>query len=476
MACARPPTPIPIQREPFGYIVHVFALRPAGPFSPVRACIRPDLGNIYASMQAPTTLEQSHGPMVIRAANWLAEKLSRHGIRRAFPTAAELIDIARRRTGLDDFGPGDFFEPLSRLLESCQREARLNFIGEIALRSDLVRMLSNRLLLERDRHFHPSIRSERICQPLFIVGLPRSGTTLLHTLLAVDQAHRAPLVWEVMFPSPPTPQGMERRIRDTRRSMECLHWLAPTFRQVHALGAELPQECIGLTSPSMLSDQFDTMYRVPSYRAWFLKQDLLPAYDFHHRFLQHLQARRSASRWVLKAPAHMFALRALVTTYPDALFVQVHREPLKAVASVSSLIAILRGVFSDHVDPTEVGRDALQYWSETMTTFLQQRDELPAQRFCDVNYFGIRRDPIAVVRQIYDHFQWELTPATERKMRAVLANQPAEERGFHRYEPNQFDLSPAEVAAAFNFYTERFGLTTVPAASETAVPRAATAG
>src|SRR3954466_919162 len=116
-------------------------------------------------MQSRTTLEQSHAPWVVRVMNRAAESIARHGISRRFPTAAELIDIARRRTGLDDFGPGDFFEPLSRLLESCQREARLNFIGEIALRSDLVRMLSNRLLLERDRHFHPSIRSERICQP-----------------------------------------------------------------------------------------------------------------------------------------------------------------------------------------------------------------------------------------------------------------------------------------------------------------------
>jgi sulfotransferase family protein len=434
------------------------------------------LGNIFASMQPATTLEQSHGPVIIRAVNRVAEKLSRQGIRRSFPTAAELIDIARRTTGLDDFGPGDFFEPLSRLLESCQREARLNLIGKLALRSDLIRTLSNRLLLQRDRHLFPSVRREPISQPLFIVGLPRSGTTLLHTLLSVDQAHRAPLVWEVMFPSPPTPERMERRIRETRRSLKYLHWLAPTFRQVHALGAELPQECIGLTSPSILSDQFDTMYRVPSYRAWFLKQDLLPAYEFHHRFLQHLQTRRAASRWVLKAPAHMFALPALLKMYPDALFVQVHREPLKAVASVSSLIAILRSVFSQHVDPAEVGRDAMQYWSETMTNFLQQRDELPAQRFCDVNYFGIRRDPVAVARQVYDHFQWELTPETEGKMRAVLANQPPEERGFHRYEPTQFGLSASEVAASFNGYTERFGLTATSAGSEPAIPRATAAG
>jgi len=137
-------------------------------------------------MPLVTTLDKSQAPWAIRAANAAAGKLNRVGISRPFPTAAELIDEARQRTRLDDFGPGDFFEPLSRLLESCQKEARLNFIGKIALRADMIRMLTNRLLLERDRELYPAIRTERITAPVFIVGLPRSGTTLLHTLLAAD--------------------------------------------------------------------------------------------------------------------------------------------------------------------------------------------------------------------------------------------------------------------------------------------------
>ena len=410
-------------------------------------------------MEVSTTLEESRAPGAVRLLNRWSELARRRGLARPFPTAAELISATRVRTGLDDFGPGDFFEPLSRLLESCQREARLNFVGRMALRSDLMRMLTNRLLLERDRQSYPEIRTHRIEQPVFIVGLPRSGTTLLHTLLATDTAHRAPFVWEAMFPSPPNNERMTQRIRQAQRSIGFFQWLAPTFRQVHALGSELPQECIGLTSPSMLSDQFDTMYRIPSYRRWFLKQDLRPTYQFHHRFLQHLQHRQNGQRWILKAPAHMFALPALLSVYPDALFVQVHRNPLKAIASVSSLVAILRSVFSDHVDPLEVGRDALQYWGDTMNSFLQHRDELPSHRFCDVNYNDIRRDPIAVARQVYAYFDWEQSEETERRMRAVLENQPAEENGHHRYNPAQFGFAPDEVAAYFAGYCERFGLT-----------------
>jgi hypothetical protein len=416
-----------------------------------------------------TTLDRTCSPLPVGLLNELAGSLQKLGLRQAPPDAADLIETARRRHGLDDFGPGDFFEPLSRLLDSCHREARLNLIGKIALRSDIIRILSNRLLMERDRKHDPGIASQVIAPPLFIVGLPRSGTTLLHTLLAEDRDHRSPLVWEVMFPSPASSRDEKRRIRRTSRELACLQWLAPTFRHVHAVGAELPQECIGLMSPSMLSDQFDTMYRIPSYRSWFFKQDLTPAYQVHYRFLQHLQRRRQPTRWILKAPAHMFALPALLSVYPDALFLQVHRDPMEAVASVSSLVSILRSVFSNQVDPYEVGRDALQYWTETMTVFLQQRDRVPSARICDLYYTDVRRDPVAAIRRIYAHFNWTFSEETEQRMRGKLANQPREQNGFHYYDAAQFGLDAGEVAMAFGSYCDRFGLSKQSGNSKKAV-------
>jgi len=227
---------------------------------------------------------------------------------------------------------------------------------------------------------------------------------------------------------------------------------------VHAVGAELPQECVGLMTPTFMSDQFDTMYYVPSYRAWFFRQDLLPAYEYHRRFLQHLQVRQSARRWVLKAPTHMFALPTLLSVYPDALFVQTHRAPLDAMASVSSLITILRRVFSDAVDPLIVCQEAIGYWSETLDRFLQERDRLAANRICDLNYIEIRRDPIAAVRRIYEHFGWLLSQKAEQRMRRVVASQAHEQSGLHRYDLSQFGLDPAEGAEAFAAYCERFDL------------------
>ena len=406
-------------------------------------------------MASGTTIDETNAPWVIRLVNKTGAALEKAGLRSKALFAAQLIEKAKRRSGLVDFGGPDFFEPLSRLLESCHREARLNVIGKLALKNDVVRILCNRLLLERDRQRNPDIAKQQIREPLFIVGLPRSGTTLLHTLLAADPAHRVPLTWEVMSPSPPTEEDRQQRIRSADRDLAMLRWLAPTFESVHATGAELPQECVSLISPTFMSDQFDTMYNIPSYRAWFFRQDFRPAYEYHRRFLQHLQFRRSAARWILKAPAHMFAAPALLSAYPDSRFVQLHRDPIDAVASVSSLVTILRRVFSDTVDPIQVAQDAMVYWSDALKTFTRVRDTLPSDRVCDLYYNDIRRDPIAAAKRVYEHFGWKLQSEVEQQMRTILAEQNSRHNGVHRYNAAYFQLSGMN---GFAGYCDRFGL------------------
>lgn len=405
-----------------------------------------------------TTLDQTRPTLPVRLLNGCGALLDKSRIPRSSLRAVDLIKTAKRRSALDDFGGGDFFEGLSRLLDSCQREAQLNLVGRIVLRADLVRILCSRLFMQRDRQVYPSVAKQEIREPLFIVGLPRSGTTLLHTLLAEDPEHRVPLTWEVMSPSPPSRDNEKRRIQRTISSCNYFNWLAPTFRHVHPVGAKLPQECVSLMAPTFMSDQFDAMYYVPSYRTWFFRQDLRPAYEYHRRFLQHLQVRQNARRWILKAPTHMFALPALLAVYPDAIFVQTHRAPLDAMASVSSLITILRRVFSDAVDPFTVCSEAIDYWSTTLNTFLKERGRLAEHRVCDVSYGEIRRDPLAAVQQIYAHFGWSLSHDVEQRMRRALASQPQERYRLHRYDLSQFGVQEAESAARFAAYCDRFGL------------------
>jgi hypothetical protein len=187
-------------------------------------------------------------------------------------------------------------------------------------------------------------------------------------------------------------------------------------------------------TPTFLSDQFDAMYYVPSYRAWFLRQDLRPAYEYHRRFLQHLQFRRGASRWILKAPTHMSALPALLSVYPDALFVQTHRTPIDSMASVSSLVTILRRAFSDAVDPSIVCREAIDYWSDAIEKFLAGRDRLADNRICDIQYAEIRREPISAVRRIYEFFGWSVSRETEQRMRVLIASRAEKQSANHRYD------------------------------------------
>jgi len=407
--------------------------------------------------KSATTLRQMRPLLPVRLFNGFGALLEKSRIPSTRLSPADLIANAKRRSSLDDFGEGDFSEALSRLLDSCQDEARLNLIGKIALKTDVLETLCARLEMERDRQFYPDITHQEIREPLFIVGLPRSGTSVLHRLLGADPEHRSPLMWEVRSPSPPTRDDEKRRIQSAMQGCKFFNWIVPTFRYVHTVGANVPQECVSLMTPTFLSDQFDAMYYVPSYRAWFFRQNLQPAYEYHRRFLQHLQFRRAGRRWILKAPTHMFAMPALLSVYPDALFVQTHRTPVDAMASVSSLVTILRSAFSDAVDPLIVGREAIDYWSETMKKFLRERDRLENNRICDIQYDEIRRDPIRAVRRIYEYFGWSLSHEAERRMRALVASQAKRQSANHRYDLSQFGSSAGEVFSVFETYCQRFG-------------------
>jgi hypothetical protein len=407
---------------------------------------------------SPTTLQKIRPQLPVRLLNGFGVLLEKTRIPPTRMFAADLIETAKRRCGLDNFGEGEFSEALSRLLDSCQNEAQLNLVGRIALKTDLLETLCARLQMERDRQVYPGITRQEIREPLFILGLPRSGTSVLHRLLGADPKHRSPLMWEVRSPSPPTRHDEKRRIQRAAQSCNFFNWLVPTFRDAHTVGAEVPQECVSLMTPTFLSDQFDAMYYVPSYRAWFFRQDLRPAYEYHHRFLQHLQFRRAAQRWILKAPTHMFALPALLSVYPDALFVQTHRTPVEAMASVSSLMTILRSAFSDAVDPFVVSREAIDYWSETMNRFLRERGRLADNRICDVQHDDIRREPIRAIRRIYEFFGWSLSREAEQNMRVLIDGQASRESANHRYDLSQFGANADDVLVAFAPYCERFGL------------------
>jgi hypothetical protein len=373
----------------------------------------------------------------------------------------DLLETARRRTGLSEFGDPDFQPAMQALLSACEAEAQLNLIGRLAVRSDVLRVLRNRLQLERDRRQHPEIAAQAVPRPVFVVGLPRSGTTFLHRLLSQDPANRVPLTWEGMLPSPPpetATHDQDPRIEFAERQVRWFLRLAPQFQRIHPVGARLAEECVLLHSHSFVSYQFDTMYRIPSYSAWMDRQNFEDSYRVHRQLLQHLQWRCPGERWVLKAPNHLFQLPALLKTYPDACLVWTHRSPLETLASLASLCTELRRVFSDAVQPREIGPEVAVAWAEGVRRAMQTLDAglIPADRILHVPYPELIRSPLEVVRRVYDQFEIKLSDRAQQRLRDFPLSNPKGRFGKHEYSLEEFGLDRVTEAKRYSEYCQRF--------------------
>jgi hypothetical protein len=380
---------------------------------------------------------------------------------------AALIEKVRTKTDLDDFGDESFRLPLGVLLQSFERDADLNLAGRICVQSEMLRMLGNRLRMVEDCKRHPEIGDEQIRRPLFITGLPRSGTTFLHAVLAQDPRCRAPQVWEVMYPSPPpetSSYASDPRIMRMERQLRWLDVLMPEFGRFHLIDARYPQECIAITDHAFMSYVFESMYQVSSYRMWHDRQDKRPAYEFHRRFLQHLQWRCPGTHWVLKSPSHLMALEALLSVYPDADIVVTHRDPLKVLPSCSSFAQVLRRPFTNHLDAEALRSDVNLRWEESIRLLMRLRAGGQGARnhFHDVMYPDLMGDPMAVVRDIYRRLERELTADAASAMQHFVKANPKNKNGEHRYSLEQFGFDEKTERGRFQFYTDHYGIAPEP--------------
>ncbi len=374
-----------------------------------------------------------------------------------------LIRIAQRRTGLTEFGDTNFIDPLRRFLDSSITESSLSLVGRLATRWDVVRFLSNLLQLQEAERCRPSILQERIERPIFITGLPRSGTTFLHRLMMNDVRSRAPSVWQTIYPYPERWRP-DRRLARVKRQLRAFERLAPEFRALHPLDATSPQECSEITAHVFRSLRFDTNYRVPSYRAW-LDADPernLPAFRFHKRFLQHLQSQSDAAppQWVLKCPEHVFTLDAIRAVYPDARLIFVHRDPMKVLLSVAQLTEVLRRPFTRALDPVEIGHQESTRWLDGTRRMMQVGDDagLP-EPVCHVHYIDLISDPLATVEGVYQHFGMRLPTEAAASIQRYVAAKPNGGYGRHEYHFEDHGLDAQTESGKFRPYLLRFGIT-----------------
>jgi hypothetical protein len=400
-------------------------------------------------------------PRAISAINRLGRGLQVLGLKVPSLDPRILMATASRRSGLEDFGDLSFIPALEVLVNGLESEARLSQIGRIATRVEILNGLTRRLQITDYRKQRPEVAEQRIERPLFVLGLPRTGTTILYELLAQDPIHRAPMSWEVAYPLPPAQAATfetDARIAKVDKEFGQLDRLAPGFKAMHEIGANLPQECVALFAAHFLSDQWSAAYCLPSYRRWSLTQDMSAVYRWHRQYLQHLQVDYARPRWVLKTPAHLAYLKALTTEYPDAAIVWTHRDPMDVMASLSSLVCTLRGAFSDHIDPAGFAAQEVEYFSSVLAMGVTQRRAMSdeASRFFDVSFRTILSDPLSAVDAIYRHFGFELSDHARDRMQRYLRARPRDKHGKHVYSPEQFGLSQQRQGALFSGYCEAF--------------------
>ena len=377
----------------------------------------------------------------------------------------ELLEEAQRRAGdISDLGTGPYVAALERFLDSLEKEAHLNAVGRIIARERILGHTVNRLQYVNDRKRFPKIQEQKIVKPVFIIGMPRTGTTILHDILAQDPANRAPMTWEVMFPSPPPETDSfhsDPRIETCAATFPDIDAMIPGFKAMHPMGALLTQECVTLMGETMCTPLFHCQFRVPSYQDWVDREaDWSHVYDFHEHQLQHLQSRHAGDRWVLKTGAHMWGLEHLLAKYPDARIVFTHRDPVDSMTSYASLTSLVRTMGSDAVDRIEIARDWTARLRQAVDHGFRVRESghYPDALFYDMHFSDFVKDQFAVVKKIYETFDLPMSDRGSEQMRAFIQNNPKGKHGNHAYTPEEFGVDPAKVRAEFQSYIERFGL------------------
>ncbi len=375
--------------------------------------------------------------------------------------ADRIMNRVRRQTGLD-WEDRSFVEPLRTLAGALDQEANLHPIGRVIMSMNLAFFLRNRLYLEAARRTRPEASAEPLRQPLYVIGLPRTGTTLLYNLLCQDPNGRPLMGWETFSPVLPPPRG-QRAVKDKRRAqgrrrVALINRMAPRLKSVHDLVSDGPEECTWLLHNTLLSGSFLLQAQVPSYAQYLRErppETWRHVYAEYAQYLQHLQYNEPERHWVLKSPAHQLGLSGLMDVIPNACVVQTHRDPKKVIGSCCSLFSVVRGIYSDDVRDESLGAEVMDYLDLVVNRAMTARDD-HADRVFDVRFEHLVSDPVGTVQRIYQRFGYPFDPRMEQGMRRWLAENPQGKYGSHKYDLAQFGLTEDRVTDVFGDYQRRY--------------------
>ena len=352
----------------------------------------------------------------------------------------------------DSLGEDDYLEPLTILIESLKKEANLSFFGSLA-----VMYLINNQLRTRSKvyDFIKNHHSTNPSPPIFIMGLPRSGTTFLFHLLGQDSNHRSPSFWEILHLFPLNKKGSNKELKTIRRTdfeLSLLNKLVPEINLLHPIHSDFPEECTLLTALGIKSYSYIYMANVLSYQEFLQNSDFSSAFLWHSRFLQVLEKSKKPLRWLLKDPNHLEHLKEILTIYPEAHFIHIHRDPTEALGSICSITSKVRKGFSKKVDKLLIGKHTLSYWENAMNKYFVGRSLVSNKRIFDLQYKDLISNPIEQIKLIYSHFGYELGIKKENVMRKFL-NQPSRlKKGKHIYALKDFGLTKGLIREKFDRY------------------------
>ena len=365
---------------------------------------------------------------------------------------------ARRKTGLDDWGDERFLEPLRQMLGAVE-QCDYTVLGNVLFRGNALRAVTHRLQIEAFFARHPEAEAIPVDRPVFVLGFPRTGTTLLQNLLALPDDRRALQFWELVNPAPVDPdpdRDRRKRIAMVERDLNWAARLGPEMAAMHDVRPTTAEECWPLLSNSLTVLNSDVCHGLKPYGEWLLEQDMVWPYREYKRQLRMLLHRRSAHRLILKCPEHLWFLDALLEVFPDACIVWTHREPLSCIASYCSMVSVARRLTMGRVDPLDVGAHVSDRFLTGVTRAMAVRDRVGDDRFIDVRLSEVAADPVATVRRIEQ--RCELPPAGDELLGDYLEARRSDDPGAHRYSPAMFGLDADEIRGRFAAYVDRFDL------------------
>jgi hypothetical protein len=373
----------------------------------------------------------------------------------------EVLAAASAATGLDNFGDDWFREGLGVLLETYDR----NVVAEESrqgCRNHVITKLSTRLKIQAAYDQHPEILSETLHKPMFVTGLPRTGTSALVNLLSADPYTKSLLLWEIYCPEPlpgwklgqpdPRHDGMVEYMEANRN---------PEFDKIHYAHPDLPEECVMMHQYSFDGVQTGWEIMLEPYRSWFMNHDLKPLYKEYRDQLKLLQWQRPSERWVLKAPAHMWALPEIVNLFPDAAVVWGHRDVVSITSSISSMTQMVMSQNmwagdADKIDSAWLGEQVMEWYALSLERGLRDRAALPVERFVDYTHDGFVSDSMATAASLYDYFDIEMTDEVRAALQSHIDGHPQGKHGKHGHKLEQFGLTEEQVRDRFAFYTSEF--------------------